>query len=92
MFFGKCDGINTCGKEEAMKIGTRLLTLSISLLFLSTTVLSADEAITLENVVSPGPNRADEPFREEFSVKAAAKYLDAAAKPNFLVSGSRISA
>lgn len=63
-----------------MRIGTRLLTLSISLLFLSTTLLSADDAITLENVVSPGPNRADEPFREEFSVEAAAKYLDAAAK------------
>jgi len=35
--------------------------------------------LTLENVVPPGPNRPDEPYRDEFSLAAAVRFLDAAA-------------
>jgi squalene-hopene/tetraprenyl-beta-curcumene cyclase len=46
---------------------------------LSPTALSASEAVTLANVVSPGPNRVDEPFAEEFSLQRAVRFLDSAA-------------
>jgi hypothetical protein len=42
-------------------------------------VLSADDGITLENVVSPGANRADEPFADEFFMREAVRFLDSAA-------------
>ena len=44
-----------------------------------TAVLLASEGITLENVVPPGPNRADEPLAEKFSMKRAVQFLDSAA-------------
>ena len=39
----------------------------------------ANEPLTLENVPGLAPNRADEPFRSEFSMEAAVRFLDAAA-------------
>ena len=42
-------------------------------------VSAQDEPLTLENVVPPGRNRPDEPLRDEFSMKAAVRYLDTAA-------------
>ena len=33
----------------------------------------------MENVVDPGPNRADEPLIEEFSFSAAVRFMDSAA-------------
>lgn len=35
-------------------------------------------AVTLENVVDPGPNEKDEPIAEEFSLERAAHFLDSA--------------
>ncbi len=49
------------------------------LLLLSAAVLFANKGVTLENVVSPGPNRSDEPFAEEFSMQEAVRFLDSAA-------------
>jgi squalene-hopene/tetraprenyl-beta-curcumene cyclase len=48
-------------------------------LLLLTAVLFANGGITLENVVSPGPNTSDEPFAEEFSMQEAIRFLDSAA-------------
>jgi squalene-hopene/tetraprenyl-beta-curcumene cyclase len=62
-----------------MKIGMKFLTLGTMVLLLPVSVLSADDGITLENVVSPGPNRADEPFAEQFSMQQAIRFLDSAA-------------
>lgn len=39
----------------------------------------ADDAVTLENVVDPGPNQADEAVAEELSLAKAAVFLDSAA-------------
>jgi len=39
----------------------------------------AAEPVTLETVVNPGPNRADEPLAERFSLERAHQFLDAAA-------------
>ncbi len=39
----------------------------------------ANEPLTLENVPGLAPNRADEPFRSEFSMEAADQFLDVAA-------------
>jgi len=41
--------------------------------------LSADEPLALENGTPFGANRLDEPFRDEFSIDAAVRFLDAAA-------------
>lgn len=43
------------------------------------TVALGDEPLTLENVPSYDANRADEPMRSEFSLRAAVRFLDAAA-------------
>src|SRR5829696_2348701 len=39
----------------------------------------AADAVTLENVPDPGPNRRDEPLAKEFSLDKAVGFLDAAA-------------
>jgi squalene-hopene/tetraprenyl-beta-curcumene cyclase len=39
----------------------------------------AGDAITLENVTAPEPNRADEPLSAEFSLEKAAAFMDSAA-------------
>ena len=41
--------------------------------------LRAAEPVTLESVVKPGPNRADEALAETFSLASAHRFLDAAA-------------
>lgn len=46
---------------------------------LMATTSAAEEPLTLENVTPPGANRPDEPIRDEFSVDAAVRFLDAAA-------------
>ncbi|HJT31443.1 MAG TPA: squalene--hopene cyclase [Pirellulales bacterium] len=38
-----------------------------------------DEAVTLENVSDPGPNRLDEPLTAAFSLDSAVRFLDSAA-------------
>ncbi len=40
---------------------------------------AADEPLTLENVTPLEANRADEPIRDDFSIDAAVRFLDAAA-------------
>ena len=62
-----------------MRIGIRILTLGVMILFPPVVGLSADEEVTLENAVSPGPNRADEPFAEESSMQKAIRFLDSMA-------------
>ena len=42
-----------------MKIGVKFLLPGIIVLLSAAALLSADEGVTLENVVSPGPNRAE---------------------------------
>ena len=44
-----------------MKIAMTVPTLGTMVLLLPASLLSGDDGTTLENVVSPGPNRADEP-------------------------------
>jgi len=66
-------------KEDAMKIGISLLMLGTMALLSPAAVSSASEGVTLENVVSPGPNRPEEPFAEEFSMREAVRFLDSAA-------------
>jgi squalene-hopene/tetraprenyl-beta-curcumene cyclase len=39
---------------------------------------AAEEPLTLENVVAPAANTADEPLAEQFSLTAATRFLDAA--------------
>ena len=50
-----------------------------AILLLVTCASPASEGITLQNVVSPGPNRADEPLAEKFSMQQAVRFLDSAA-------------
>jgi len=53
--------------------------LTTILILLPAAAWSANEGITLENVVSPGPNLADEPFAGKFSMQQAVRFLDSAA-------------
>ena len=41
--------------------------------------LIADDGVTLDSVVAPGPNQADEPVAKELSLEKAAHFLDSAA-------------
>ena len=41
--------------------------------------LLADDGVTLESVVAPGPNQANEPVAKELSLEKAAHFLDSAA-------------
>ena len=52
--------------------------LIVTVLLLAAGASPASEGITLENVVSPGPNRADEPLAEKFSMQQAVRFLDSA--------------
>ena len=61
-----------------MKIKSQFLTLATILALLPAAAWSANEGITLENVVSPGPNLADEPLAEKFSMQQAVRFLDSA--------------
>ena len=61
-----------------MRVKSQLLMLTSILVLLPTAAWSANEGITLENVVSPGPNLADEPFAEKFSMQQAVRFLDSA--------------
>ncbi|NQT13568.1 MAG: squalene--hopene cyclase [Planctomycetes bacterium] len=63
-----------------MKIGMVSWVLGAMALLSPAAVWSADEEVTPEDVVSPGPIHPDEPFREEYSLEAAAEYLDTAAQ------------
>lgn len=62
-----------------MTIKSQLLTLTTVLVLLPMAAWSANEGIMLENVVSPGPNLADEPIAEKFSMQQAVRFLDSAA-------------
>jgi squalene-hopene/tetraprenyl-beta-curcumene cyclase len=62
-----------------MRAKPQLLTLAAAVLLLATSVLMAGGGITLENVVSPGPNTADEPYADKFSMQQAVRFLDSAA-------------
>ena len=62
-----------------MRINSLFPTLVALILFLGTSASPASDGITLENVVSPGANRADEPLAENFSMQQAVRFLDSAA-------------
>ena len=64
-----------CAQEEAELTGKAALPLTPT----AKRLAFADETLTLESVVPPAPNRPEEPFREEFSLRAAVRFLDAAA-------------
>jgi squalene-hopene/tetraprenyl-beta-curcumene cyclase len=65
--------------EPDMKIRTRFLLLGFFITLTAGTLFSSDKTITMENVVDPGSNRADEPYREEFSFSAAVRFMDSVA-------------
>ena len=62
-----------------MKIKSQFLIVTTILILLAAAAWSANGGITLENVVSPGPNLSDEPFAEKFSMQQAVRFLDSAA-------------
>ena len=66
-------------EEENMRIRTQDLVVGAALLLGVCLLLRANDAVTEENAVDPGPNRADEPLREKFSLPAAVRFLDAVA-------------
>lgn len=45
---------------------------------LASSAAAADDAVTLENVRDPGPNRLDEPLAKKFSLDGAVRFLDSA--------------
>ena len=59
----------------------RNLAMVVVLLVLGATTRRAwcAEAVTLENVTNPGPNKLDEPVAKEFSLERAVHFLDSAA-------------
>jgi squalene-hopene/tetraprenyl-beta-curcumene cyclase len=61
-----------------MKMRTGFLSLGFVIILMAGILISAEGIITLENVVDPGPNRPDEPYREEFSFSAAVGFMDSA--------------
>lgn len=62
--------------EPAMRIRSRFIGLGCLVFLLGGILFSADMTITSENIADPGPNRADEPFIEEFSYAAAVRFMD----------------
>jgi squalene-hopene/tetraprenyl-beta-curcumene cyclase len=60
-----------------MRINSLFPTLA-AVLLLVTGASPASEGITLDNIVSPGANRADEPLADEFSMQQAVRFLDSA--------------
>lgn len=62
-----------------MRINSLCLALTAANLLLAAGTLPASEEITLQNVVSPGPNRADERLAVTFSMQQALRFLDSAA-------------
>jgi len=62
-----------------MRTKPKFPTFIIAVLLLVAGASLASEGITLQNVVSPGPNRADEPLAEKFSMQQAVRFLDSAA-------------
>jgi squalene-hopene/tetraprenyl-beta-curcumene cyclase len=62
-----------------MKIGAFFLPLGGLVVLVSMVSFATEGKITLKNVVDPGPNRADEPFIEEFSFSAAVRFMDSVA-------------
>jgi squalene-hopene/tetraprenyl-beta-curcumene cyclase len=65
-------------EERSMIIRASLLPLGGLVLLLTAASFSTDGSATLKNVIDPGPNRADEPFIEEFSFSAAVRFMDSA--------------
>ena len=51
---------------------------SVAILMGTVVLLQAADPVTLENLVAPQPNSADEPFAKEFSLGKAAHFLDSA--------------
>jgi len=64
--------------EPEMNCRTHSLLLGFFVLCLAGILFSADRTMTLENVVDPGPNKPDEPYRKEFSFSAAVRFMDSA--------------
>ena len=62
-----------------MRITMRRLVVGAAILLGAPLLLSAGDMVTMENAVDPGPNRADEPFIEKFSLPAAVRFMDTVA-------------
>jgi squalene-hopene/tetraprenyl-beta-curcumene cyclase len=62
-----------------MRIRTQGLVIGATILLAVSLLLRADDTVTTENVLDPGPNQADEPLRERFSFPAAVRFVDAVA-------------
>jgi len=62
-----------------MKLSRRALPLAFVSVLVATGPFFADEPVTFENLIPPGPNRSDEPFIEQFSFAKAVGFLDSVA-------------
>jgi squalene-hopene/tetraprenyl-beta-curcumene cyclase len=60
-------------------VGVQCLVVGAAILLVASLLLSADDMVTMENAIDPGPNRVDEPFIEKFSFPAAVRYIDTTA-------------
>ncbi len=66
-------------EETKMKWTTQCQVACILIASATAAQAGVEEPMTLENVVPPAANRPDEPYREDFSMEAAVRFLDAAA-------------
>lgn len=55
-----------------------LLTLFLCSMIATSSFTTAGDAVTLENVKDPGPNKSDEPLAESFDLSKAISFLDSA--------------
>src|SRR5262245_6276727 len=65
-------------RESRSMTIARAWLLVVAVLLGNVASLQAAEPVTLDNLVAPEPNSADEPFAEEFSLGKAADFLDSA--------------
>jgi len=62
-----------------MRSRTKGLVICAAILSAASLLLLADDTVTTENAVDPGPNRADEPLIERFSFPSAVRFIDSVA-------------
>ena len=62
-----------------MGIRTQGLVIGAAIIVGTCLLLHAEDGVTAENTLDPGPNRADEPLREQSSLPAAVRFLDTVA-------------
>src|SRR5207253_7807123 len=69
--------VSTPPRSRPMR-STRTWLSSLAVLLCAAAPVAALEPVTLDNVVEPDPNRADEPLAREFSMDQGLHFLDSA--------------